>query len=68
VPVEICNQGFVNDRPTDDPTVPGAGDMTCFEVASSVIEIPTLGAPALAVLALLLAFLGVRILRRHRRL
>jgi uncharacterized repeat protein (TIGR01451 family) len=67
--LEVCNQGIFfaanPPQPTDDPSQPGPEDPTCFRVAASVIEVPTLSLPGLAVLALLLAAAGWWGLRRR---
>jgi hypothetical protein len=44
----------------------GTGDPACQDVAGSSL-VPTLGAVALAVLAILVAVAGVMLLRRQRR-
>jgi hypothetical protein len=49
--------------PTDDPTTPEPLDPTVFTIVGA-LAIPTLGAVALAALAVLLAWAGVRRLRR----
>jgi hypothetical protein len=65
----VCNQGQLlvpNASPvTDDPQLPGADDPTCFTLAQGPPEIPALSPPLLALLALGLAVLGWRRVRRH---
>lgn len=64
----VINQGFFGNEPTDDPETPDPDDPTVFTVAH-VVEIPTLDALGLGLLALLLAGLALARLRattRHR--
>jgi len=68
---QVINQGQFGDPqlgllvPTDDPTTGAPLDPTVFIIAG-VLEIPTLGAVALAALAALLAAAALRRLRRGR--
>lgn len=71
LPALVVNQGLVDaaglpSTPSDDPATPAGGDPTATPVVASpsVVEIPTLAPGALAVLALLLAVVGVMVLRR----
>lgn len=63
--MEICNQGLVipGTVPTDDPGEPGFEDPTCLSV---VAFIPTLSPVWMALLAILLAALGLIGLRRRK--
>jgi calcium-activated chloride channel regulator 4 len=52
-------------RRTDDPATPAAEDATSFVIANGVSEIPTLSELGLVILCLLLAGLGLAVLRRR---
>ncbi len=51
---------------SDDPATPDAADPTVFQIFRELLEIPTLGGPGLAALALLLAGFAALRLRRAR--
>lgn len=65
VPFTFENQGTFGGVPTDDPETPDPDDPTVVTV-SGIVEIPTLGSGALALLALLLGALALSRLRRRR--
>ncbi|HEV7667643.1 MAG TPA: IPTL-CTERM sorting domain-containing protein [Thermoanaerobaculia bacterium] len=78
VPGPIVNQGTLALDPartgsatgaglTDDPTRPGASDPTVVGGVPPITEIPTLSTVGFAVLAALLAALGLTTVRRRRR-
>ncbi len=74
----ISNQGTVaydadgngtneSSAPTDDPAVPGGGDPTTIVVGvAGTIDIPTLDSLGLVLLAMVLAALGLAVLRRRK--
>jgi uncharacterized repeat protein (TIGR01451 family)/fimbrial isopeptide formation D2 family protein len=63
----ICNQGFVNGIPTDDPVEPGIDDPTCL--ASSLppppLAVPVLSPAGVAIMLALMALFGWRRVRRE---
>jgi len=63
----VCNQGFVNGIPTDDPVEPGTDDPTCL--ASSLppppLAVPVLSPAGVAIMLALMALFGWRRVRRE---